>query len=345
MSVTTSDVDEADRLARVKLSCTIEPGDLRVTGLVSELGASKAISYLEAAAEVEPHWAFSIGHELAHVDASRVLEQAESGGIRFLTPADAEWPNRLGALRDAGALHDRGGEPVGLWVRGEGDLRQVAANAVAVVGSRAATSYGMEQASDLSRELTSMGQTIASGLAFGVDQAAHRGALAAGGPTIAVMPCGVDRPYPTAHAQLLEAIAQRGLVVSETVPGTAPTRTRFLARSRIVAGLSEGTVVVEGAVRSGALNTAHWTTNLHRPLMGMPGPVTSAASTGVNQLIRSGQASMVTNAQEVLTDLTAAATVASAPAIDESNVPATRRKAPDRVPPTGPTMSRSAPGR
>ncbi|MCW2811487.1 MAG: DNA-protecting protein DprA [Friedmanniella sp.] len=219
------------------------------------------------------------------------------------------------------------------------------ANAVAVVGSRAATSYGMEQASDLSRELTSMGQTIVSGLAVGVDQAAHRGALAAGGPTIAVMPCGVDRPYPTAHAQLLVAIAQRGLVVSETPPGTDPTRTRFLARNRIVAGLSEGTVVVEGAVRRGALNTAHWTTNLHRPLMGMPGPVTSAASTGVNQLIRSGRASMVTNAQEVLTDLTAAATVTSAPPIDESCVPATRRKAPDRVPPTGVTMSRSAPSR
>lgn len=112
-----------------------------------------------------------------------------------------------------------------------------------------------------------------------------------------------------------------------------------------MAGLSEGTVVVEGAVRRGALNTAHWTTNLHRPLMGMPGPVTSAASTGVNQLIRSGRASMVTNAQEVLTDLTAAATVTSAPPIDESCVPATRRKAPDRVPPTGVTMSRSAPSR
>ncbi|MCW2811486.1 MAG: hypothetical protein JWP61_1944 [Friedmanniella sp.] len=119
MSATTSDADEADRLARVKLSCTIEPGDLRVTGLVSELGASKVLGYLEAAAEVEPHWAFSIGRDLAHVDASRVLEQAESRGIRFLTPADAEWPNRLGALRDAGALHDRGGEPVGLWIRGE----------------------------------------------------------------------------------------------------------------------------------------------------------------------------------------------------------------------------------
>jgi DNA processing protein len=333
---------EADRLARVKLSCATEPGDLRVTGLVSEAGAGKILGYLEAAAEVESHWAFAIGHELAHVDASRVLEQAESRGIRFLTPADAEWPDQLGALRDAGALHERGGEPVGLWVRGEGDLRHAVA-AVAVVGSRAATSYGMEQASDLSRELTSMGQTIVSGLAFGVDQAAHRGALAAGGPTIAVMPCGVDRPYPTAHAQLLEAIAQRGLVVSETPPGTAPTRTRFLARNRIVAGLAEGTVLVEGAVRSGALNTARWTSNLHRPVMGVPGPVSSAASVGVHQLIRLGEATMVTNAQEVLTDLTTPVAAARPAQVDESYLPGPVRHAP--APLGAAAATRSAPSR
>jgi len=171
----------------------------------------------------------------------------------------------------------------------QGDLRQATANSVAVVGSRAATSYGQEMASDLGRDLASMGQTIISGAAYGIDQAAHRGALVAGGSTIAVLPCGADRAYPAAHAELLDAIAQRGLVVSEGPPGTAPTRARVLARSRIVAALAEGTVVVEGAVRSGALNTAHWTTNLHRPVMGMPG--------GVHRLIRLGEATMVTNAQ------------------------------------------------
>ncbi|GGD10684.1 DNA-processing protein DprA [Nocardioides daphniae] len=194
-----------------------------------------------------------------------MLEQANEQGIRFIVPGDAEWPTQLGALRGAGALHDRGGEPVGLWVRGSHDLRQLAGNAVAVVGSRAATSYGTEQATELSRDLARMGHTVISGAAYGVDQAAHRGALLAGGPTIAVLPGGVDRPYPAAHAQLLDAIAERALVVSEAPPDTAPTRTRFLARDRIVAGLAEGTLVVEGAVRSGALNTAHWTTNLHRP--------------------------------------------------------------------------------
>jgi DNA processing protein len=192
----------------------------------------------------------------------------------------------------------------------------------------------MEQATELSRDLAAMGHTVVSGLAYGVDQAAHRGALVAGGPTIAVMPCGADRPYPAAHAQLLEAIAERGLVVAEAPPGAGPTRTRFLARNRIVAGLAEGTVVVEGALRSGALNTAHWSTNLHRSLMGVPGPVTSAASAGVNQLIRLGQASMVATAQDVITDLTTHAYSASAAhdQLDESFVPGQVRSPLSQVP-------------
>lgn len=204
---------------------------------------------------------------------------------------------------------------------------------MAVVGSRAATSYGTQQATELSRDLAAMGHTVISGLAYGVDQAAHRGALLAGGPTIAVMPGGADRPYPAAHAPLLEAIAERGLVVSEAPPGAAPTRTRFLARNRITAGLAEGTVVVEGAVRSGALNTAHWTATLHRPVMGVPGPVTSAASAGVNQLIRRGSATAVANAQDVITDVMihAARVAGGAERLDESFVPEPRGLPQDHV--------------
>lgn len=345
MSTPHADVDDADRLARVKLSSAIEPGDLRVTGLVDEPGAVKVLDYLEAAGEVENHWGFGIGQELARADPARLLEQAAVAGIRFIIPGDPEWPYRLADLRDAGALQERGGEPVGLWVRGAGDLTQFGANAVAVVGSRAATDYGMQQATELSRELAATGHTVVSGLAYGVDQAAHRGALIADGPTIAVLPGGVDRPYPAAHAQLLEAIAERGLVVSEAPPGAGPTRTRFLARNRIVAGLSEGTVVVEGALRSGALNTAHWTTNLHRPLMGVPGPVSSAASTGVNQLIRLGQASMVTTAQDVITDVTtcAARGDGGAKQLDESFVPGPVRSTQRAIP--TPAAGASAPRR
>jgi DNA processing protein len=139
-----------------------------------------------------------------------------------------------------------------------------------------------------------------SGAAFGIDQAAHRGALAAGGVTVAVLACGVDRAYPAAHRSLLDHLAAEGAVVSELAPGCAPTRLRFLARNRLIAGLARGTVVVEAALRSGALNTANWAARLNRPLLGVPGPVTSAPSQGVHQLIRSGAATLVTSGEEVL---------------------------------------------
>ena len=134
-----------------------------------------------------------------------------------------------------------------------------------------------------------------------------------------------------------------GLVVAEAPPGTAPTRARFLARNRIVAGLAEGTVVVEGAFRSGALTTAQWTGALHRPVMGVPGPVTSAASAGVNQLVRLGQASLVTNAQEVITDLTTHAYSAAAAQLDESLIPGPVRSAQTHIP--GPPAPAAAPRR
>src|SRR4029078_13034542 len=123
-----------------------------------------------------------------------------------------------------------------------------------------------------------------------IDQAAHRGALAGGVSTVAVLACGVDRAYPAAHQRLLDHLADRGAVVSELAPGCAPTRLRFLARNRVIAALTRGTVVVEAAVRSGALNTANWANRLHRTVMGVPGPVTSAPSQGVHQLIRTGAA-------------------------------------------------------
>ena len=124
--------------------------------------------------------------------------------------------------------------------------------------------------------------------------------MGAGGMTVAVMAHGLDRTYPAGHVDLVEAIAERGLVVSELAPGSSPTRIRFLARNRLIAALAHGTVVVEAKVRSGALNTANWTGRLHRPLMGVPGPVTSAFSAGVHALVRTGAATLVTSGEEVL---------------------------------------------
>jgi DNA processing protein len=295
----TSSVDEADRLARVALSCTLEPGHPKLLEMVQTSGAATLLAQLRAEPG-EGKLGSDLAARLRSVDPERELTRAEAAGLRFVVPGDPEWPTSLDDLVRAPYLHERGGVPVGLWCRGVRRLDEICADAVAVVGSRSATSYGGQVAADIAATLAREQWTTVSGAAFGIDQAAHRGALAAGGLTVAVLACGVDRAYPVAHAQLLDYIAQVGLVVSEAAPGFAPTRIRFLARNRLIAGLARGTVVVEAAVRSGALNTASWTSGLGRVLMGVPGPVTSAPSAGVHQMVRSKDAVLVTSGAEVL---------------------------------------------
>jgi DNA processing protein len=189
--------------------------------------------------------------------------------------------------------------PLGLWARGPLRLDEIR-RSVSVVGSRSATTYGEDVAAQIAAECATAGWTVVSGGAFGIDVAAHRGALAAGGSTVAVLACGADRVYPSAHEQLIEHVAATGLVVSETIPGGAPHKGRFLTRNRIIAALTRGTVVVEAAVRSGALSSARWAHRINRPLMGVPGPVTSATSEGVHELVRTGQATLVANGADVL---------------------------------------------
>jgi len=287
-----------DRLARVALSVATEPGDLRINGLVAELGAVPVRDHLAAERDLRGVLA-DVRGRLENADPERVLDRATRLGIRFVTPSDDEWPDCLDDLLHTGPVHERGGPPLGLWVRGPLGLDRLEAS-VAVVGSRSATTYGADAAADIAAVVARGGTPVVSGAAFGIDQAAHRGAVAAGGESVAVLACGVDRAYPEAHRSLLEHLAAEGAVVSEAPPGWAPTRVRFLARNRLIAALTRGTVVVEAAVRSGALNTANWAARLNRSLMGVPGPVTSASSQGVHQLIRSGAATLVTNGAEVL---------------------------------------------
>jgi DNA processing protein len=242
------------------------------------------------------------------------LVRAHRAGARLVCPEDAEWPEGLDDLLNVLSLERRelssggvrktevrrGGPPLALWVRGSSRLHDACERSVAIVGSRAATSYGTEIAGEIGYGVAERGVTVVSGAAYGIDVAAHRGALAAEAPTIAVLACGVDVSYPRGHAVLLDRIAATGLVVSEVPPGSAPSRIRFLTRNRIIAALSCGTVVVEAAIRSGALNTARWAQQLLRPVMGVPGPVTSAMSAGVHEMVRSDNALLVTDAAEVL---------------------------------------------
>jgi DNA processing protein len=226
------------------------------------------------------------------------LAAAHAVGARLLVPEAPDWPAwPLAPLTLAGTAELA--PPLALWVRGPHGLAEACDRAVAVVGARAATGYGTHLAGEFGAGLAAAGATVVSGAAIGIDAAAHRGALAGDGPTIAVLACGVDRAYPAAHGTLLDRIAGNGLVVTEYPPGSVPARHRFLVRNRLIAALGSGTLVVEAALRSGARRTAADTRALGRLVMAVPGPVTSGLSAGCHQLIRDG-ALLVTRPEEVL---------------------------------------------
>ena len=262
---------------------------------------------------------------MAHATAARRtavradddLAAAERLGIRLVVPEGPEWPHfafssleavaltRLAAYRAGERTHRPGGElipPLALWARGSGDLSHAAVRAVAIVGSRSASSYGEHVTAELAFGLARQDVVVVSGGAFGIDATAHRSALAAEGSTTIVSASGIDRPYPSSNATLFERAEVGGLVVSESPPGSAPHRHRFLTRNRLIAALSAGTVVTEAAARSGALNTAAHCTRLGRPLMAVPGPVTSAMSAGCHRLLRQDPtpALLVTSVVDVL---------------------------------------------
>jgi DNA processing protein len=213
-------------------------------------------------------------------------------GIRLICPADPEWPAGLDELGPA--------RPYALWLRGHADLRLACQRSVSMVGSRAGTGYGTHVTHEIAADLGERGWAIVSGGAYGIDAAAHRGALATGAITIAVLACGVDYPYPAGHADLFAEIAAQGLVISEWPPGRHPARLRFLIRNRTIAALTGGTVIVEAGERSGALNTARHAAQLGRPLMAVPGPVTSAQSAGCHRIIRDWGATCVTRADDII---------------------------------------------
>lgn len=222
------------------------------------------------------------------IDAGQVRETLGRSGARLAAPGHDEYPPDLLALPDPPAsLFLRGRSAAG-WPPG-----------VAIVGARRCTPYGLEVAAMLGADLAAAGLMVVSGAARGVDAAAHRGALAAGGPTAAVLGSGIDVPYPRRNRGLIEEIADRGVVLSEYPPGFPAEPRRFPARNRIVAALARGVVVVEGAAGSGSLITAEFAEDLGRDVMAVPGPVTGPLSEAPNALIRDG-AQLVTSARDVL---------------------------------------------
>lgn len=291
-------VDGPERAARAALTRVMEPGDEMGGRWLREMGAEELMARLtgpESAAAGVPgatprRWASCRARAAAARPADDLAAIAEVGG-RFLCPGDQEWPTQLDDLGDA--------RPTGLWVRGRPDLRAWALRSVAVVGARACTPYGAHMAAVLGSGLAERGWVVVSGAAFGVDGAAHRGALGANGATVAVLACGVDVPYPRGHAELIARVVEQGLVIGELPPGDHPTRSRFVLRNRVIASLTRGTVVVEAEYRSGSLVTARCARRLGRHTMGVPGPATSGLSAGVHELLR-GEGVLVTDPDEIV---------------------------------------------
>jgi len=296
----------AARWAVAWLTRAAEPGSAPVHALVQAAGAAEAVRLIRAG-QAPASVLSAVGRRQEdRTDAD--LFAAQRCGLRLVAPWDDEWPGAVlhpMILATARGLLDLA-PPLGLWVRGQGRLDEALENAVAVIGSRASTAYGEHVAAEISFGLADRGWTVVSGGALGIDGAAHRAALSAEGATVAVLAGGLDRPYPAAHGALFERIAERGLLVSEWPPGCAPYRHRFLIRNRLIAGLSAGTVVVEAAARSGTASTARRCRDLGRPVMAVPGPVTSAASVGTHELLRGeGEdgARLVCSADQVLQEV------------------------------------------
>lgn len=315
-----SSPDQAERTARAGLTSVAEPGDAAMGALLRLCSPQEVIAALTegrqpvpdldtgaraaaplfaaggggAPADVPgltrawPRWAARLPDAPTELD----LDTWRMEGIRLVIPGDLEWPSQLDVLGDT--------RPWALWVRGNSDLRYACLRSVSLVGTRVATAYGAYVGTEMAVALAERGWTIVSGGAYGIDSCAHRGALAAAGTTIAVLACGVDYTYPRGHHDLFQTIHAGGACVSEWPPGRAPTRPGFLVRNRVIAALSRGTVVVEAALRSGALNTARHARDQNRLLMAVPGPVTSPQSAGCHEIIREWGAVCVTSAHDVV---------------------------------------------
>ncbi|WP_291313088.1 DNA-processing protein DprA [Corynebacterium sp. UBA2622] len=241
---------------------------------------------------------------------SEDLAEAAVSGFSLLTPECDGWPaDQIHQAFDLGVsaslanqepFRDRGVAPHALWVRGNTDLAALFARSVGMVGTRASTAYGHHAVADLAKGLAARQYTIVSGGALGIDSVAHETALAHGTPTAVVAACGPGVAYPRRNAALFDTIAERGgAVLTEYPPGITPDRHRFLTRNRLVAALTQGTVVVEAAFRSGALNTLSWVNYYRRRPMAVPGPILGPGSLGTNLAIRDGKAAMALSAEDI----------------------------------------------
>lgn len=312
-----AETDLVQVAARIAWSTITEPGDGVAGELVAAVGADRALGVVLHAADDDGPDGFAElvsacteagvagsedpdvfvavlrsalerwGPRLGRVDVGDVLAAAGTVGARLLVPGAVGWPDRVDDLGPHA--------PLVLWSRA---TSAGALPSLAVVGSRANTVAGAEAAAEITSTAADAGCTIVSGGAYGIDAVAHRVAIAAGTPTVAVLAGGVDQLYPAGNVELLGNVARQGALLAESPPGTRPTRWRFLARNRLIAALGDATVVVEAGARSGALNTAHHAGQLGRPVFAVPGAFSSSASVGCHRLVAQGRAQLVVHPRD-----------------------------------------------
>ena len=279
--------------AYIALNMMERIGPVGVRALVAALGSASAIfdassAALQQAAGIGPELAAALIRQRDDVPLAEELARAEDTDTRIITPLDEEYPEALRQIHDP---------PLALYIRGR--LRPTDRSAVAVVGTRRATHYGMDSARKLSYQLGKAGICVLSGLALGIDTAAHEGALRSGGRTVAVIGSGFDHLYPTENVGLAERIAEQGALMTEFPFARTPDKTTFPMRNRIVSGMSKGVLVIEAGRRSGAEITANQALSQGRSVFAVPGRIDSYASAGTNALIQQG-AYLVTGVRDIL---------------------------------------------
>jgi DNA protecting protein DprA len=274
--------------ARLVLFSAIEGGQVFWSGEINEKGAEDVYARLVSDGYDIKKYAKVI-EKAQSADLNAIKKQLSLSGAIFLTPASDEWPT---SLNDLAAI------PIGLVVKG--DVAALSQRALAIVGTRNPTAYGMRIAADFAAGFVDREWNIISGGAYGIDSAAHKGALIAEGQTVAVLATGIDVAYPAGNVRLFAEIAENGALVSEVLPGTHAIPVRFLNRNRIIAALSQATLVVEAAFRSGSLRTARDAAELLRPVMAIPGPINAPTSEGCHRLIGERAAEIVTSVSDAI---------------------------------------------
>jgi len=282
-------VSRAEKLAQLTLRLTPGVGDVLLRYLIGAFGSAGAVlaarpGKLEKVRGVGPGLSRLIARKSAAAEAERLLERATDEQVRLLFYTDPDYPDRMRRLYDAPTL---------LFYRGHADLN--APRAVGIVGTRLATEYGKRITEEIVECLQKHNALVVSGLAFGIDIAAHRASLKTGLRTVAVMASGPDVIYPAAHAKTAKQMAETGGLLTEHPFGTQPDPRFFAARNRIIAGLSDAVIVVESAKKGGSLITAEYANNYHRDVLAVPGDLRRPLSEGCNDLIRRNKALIYTD--------------------------------------------------